>query len=89
MEPYNPSAASAIYGLAVLSLQLARVLPGTTPLVMRRRACRSIETLAGRYNLASRDLGRVRDQRREILAHVIRGSFRRFFRSRLILKDRD
>jgi hypothetical protein len=46
------------------------------------------ETLAGRYNLASHDLGRVRDQRREILAHVARRPFRRFFRSRLILKDR-
>ena len=46
------------------------------------------ETLAGRYNLASHDLGRVRDQRREILAHVARRPFRRFFRSRLVLKDR-
>ena len=48
---------------------------------------RSGETLAGCYNLASHDLGRVRDQRREILAHVARRPFRRFFRSRLILKD--
>jgi hypothetical protein len=46
------------------------------------------ETLAGRYDVSSCDLGRVRKQWLEIRVHELPGPFRRFFLPRFVLKDR-